>query len=81
MFMGKPHTTIIEYLREARSISSRSMAIVGDRLYTDIALGCNASILSICVLTGESDRAAVSKAPCKPDLAVESVAELGKFLI
>lgn len=78
MFMGKPHTTLFEYLRSRRSLLRESTAVVGDRLYTDIAFGCNAQLLSVCTLTGESDRAMIKKSPCQPDLVVESVAELRK---
>jgi NagD protein len=80
VYIGKPHTTMINYLRDRRTVTPRTTAMVGDRLYTDIALGCNASILSICVLSGESDRAAVAKSPFKPDITLESVADLHRLL-
>jgi len=76
MYIGKPHSLYIDYLRETRGVSSSNLVMIGDRLYTDIALGCNASIMSICVLSGESDRAAIKKSPYKPDLVVDSVADL-----
>jgi len=76
MFMGKPHTILFEYLRSRRSLLRESTAVVGDRLYTDIAFGCNARLLSICTLSGESDSAAIKKSPCRPDVVVESVADL-----
>ncbi|MBN1309498.1 MAG: HAD-IIA family hydrolase [Chitinispirillaceae bacterium] len=80
MYIGKPHTTLIDYLRARRRVSPRSMAVIGDRLYTDIALGCNASIMSVCVLSGESDRAAVARSPYQPDLVVETIAALNRYL-
>lgn len=76
LYVGKPHSLYIDYLRETRGVSSNSLVMVGDRLYTDIALGCNASILSICVLSGEADSAAIKKSPYKPDIVVDSVADL-----
>ncbi len=79
IFIGKPHTKIIEFIREQRGVSTRSMAIIGDRLYTDIALGCNASIISVCVLTGESDSKAIAASPYYPDAVVESIAEMNKI--
>ncbi|MBN1578015.1 MAG: HAD-IIA family hydrolase [Chitinispirillaceae bacterium] len=79
MFIGKPHTKMVDYIRALHHVSPRSMAVIGDRLYTDIALGCNASIMSICVLSGESDKSAVAKSPYKPDLVIETVAELNRF--
>ena len=79
MFIGKPHTKMIDYIRVRRGIHPSATAIIGDRLYTDIALGCNASIMSICVLSGETDKTAVARSPYAPDLVVESVAELNRY--
>jgi HAD superfamily hydrolase (TIGR01450 family) len=81
VYIGKPHTIMIDYIRSRREISSEGLAMVGDRLYTDIALGCNASIMSVCVLSGETDRKAVAKSAYLPDIVVESVAELGCCLM
>lgn len=76
VFIGKPHTVALDYLREKKIVTTTPIAIVGDRLYTDIALGCNASILSICVLTGESDVNSIRASHYKPDMVVSSVADL-----
>jgi len=81
MFIGKPHTTMIDYIRARSSVSSCLMAIVGDRLYTDIALGLNASIMNVCVLSGESDAPLIAKSPHKPDLVVASIAELNELFV
>lgn len=75
-FIGKPHTVALDYLRAKNLVTTTPLAIVGDRLYTDIALGCNASILSVCVLTGESDVNSVRASDYKPDMVVPSIADL-----
>ncbi|MBN1760956.1 MAG: HAD-IIA family hydrolase [Chitinispirillaceae bacterium] len=80
MFIGKPHTKLIDYLRSRFPVSTATTAMIGDRLYTDIALGCNASIMSICTLTGEADRKAIERSPYKPDLVVASIGELNGYL-
>ena len=80
MFIGKPHTKLIDCLRDRFPVSKATTAIIGDRLYTDIALGCNASIMSICTLTGEADRPAIEKSAYKPDLVVSSIDELNRYL-
>jgi NagD protein len=56
------------------------VAVVGDRLYTDMAMAGGAGALGVLVLTGEATRAQAEAAPAgsKPDLIVESVAELGE---
>jgi 4-nitrophenyl phosphatase len=78
MFIGKPHTILIDFIRSRRAVSLSAMAVIGDRLYTDIALGCNAGIMSVCTLTGESDLSAVKKSPYQPDLVVSSIADLNR---
>jgi ribonucleotide monophosphatase NagD (HAD superfamily) len=49
--------------------------MVGDRLYTDIALG-QAGVRTILVLSGETRRADLPGSPFQPDLVVEDLAEL-----
>lgn len=80
MFIGKPHTKLIDCLRSRVPVSPATTAVIGDRLYTDIALGCNASIMSICTLTGEADRQAIKKSPYQPDLVITSIDELNGYL-
>ncbi len=76
VFMGKPHTKLLDFIGLRRKIARNTTAIIGDRLSTDIALGINSSILSICTLTGESDLSTIGKSSCKPDMIIGSVAEL-----
>ena len=55
--------------------SPAEMGMVGDRLYTDIALG-QAGVRTILVLSGETRRADLPGSPFQPDLVVEDLAEL-----
>lgn len=75
-YIGKPHTIMIDIIKKRFGMHSGKMAVVGDRLYTDIALGCNAGLFTICVLSGESTLNEIMKSPYKPDLVISSV----KFL-
>ena len=56
------------------------LAMVGDRLYTDVAMARRAGALGVLVLTGEatSEDAARNRPP--PDLVVADIAELGQKL-
>jgi len=73
VFIGKPHTKMIEIIRKKFPVSPDKIAIVGDRLYTDIALGCNAGIMTVCVLSGESTLQDISKSAYKPDIVIDSI--------
>ena len=51
------------------------LAMVGDRLYTDIAMG-KTGITTILVLTGETKESDIASAPHKPDIVVRNMIEL-----
>lgn len=77
--IGKPHTPIIETIVEKTAYRPEEIAMVGDRLYTDIALG-EAGIATVLVLSGETKKEDVKDSPFKPDLIVQDVFELLKIL-
>ena len=49
---------------------------VGDRLYTDIAMGANAGIDSICVLSGEATEADIEASEVEPTWVMGGVADI-----
>lgn len=53
-FLGKPERTMVDAVSKEWNMPVENIACVGDRLYTDIAVGINAGATSICVLTGEA---------------------------
>jgi len=73
---GKPDAHIVDILCKQRGVARRATVMVGDRLYTDIALGINAGITSICVLTGETTRASLKRSRHRPDFVINSIADL-----
>ena len=52
------------------------MAIIGDRLYTDIAMGVQNGVTSILVLTGETGRQALERSEVKPDLVFDTIKDI-----
>ncbi|MFC1997979.1 HAD-IIA family hydrolase [Chloroflexota bacterium] len=75
LIIGKPYTSIVEAIIEKTGFAPAQMAMVGDRLYTDIALG-KAGIKTILVLSGEAKEEDIPSAPVKPDFVLENVGEL-----
>ncbi len=53
-YFGKPYKETAEGISKRFNVPLANTAIVGDRLYTDIALGRNNGLMSILVLTGET---------------------------
>ncbi len=79
-FIGKPNRYMIDLLKEKYNLKADKIAIIGDRLYTDIASGINAKIISICVLSGETGVGDLEETPFKPDLVFPSVKEIIQFM-
>lgn len=78
--IGKPNRDIIDYLEERTGVEKEFVAMVGDRLYTDIAAGKNNGLKSVLVLSGEASLADVPASDVTPHLIFESVREMIPFL-
>lgn len=80
--LGKPDPSMLDGIRRRLSLKAEEIAMVGDRLYTDIAMARNAGALGVLVLSGESTLSDVGNAPeaSRPDLVVSNIAELGRLL-
>ncbi|SHK30158.1 HAD-superfamily subfamily IIA hydrolase, TIGR01457 [Anaerobranca californiensis DSM 14826] len=78
--IGKPNKYIIEAIIEKYNLNKEEIAIVGDRLYTDIKLGINAGITSILVLSGETTKEMYEESNIKADYIFPSIKELGKAI-
>ncbi len=76
--LGKPYKETADFIIAKCGCSKNEIAFVGDRLYTDIALGVNNDMTGILVLSGESTLEDVEKAPAaqKPTYVIGSVAEI-----
>ena len=78
--IGKPNGDIIDYLTDRVNEKREHIAMVGDRLYTDIAAGRNNGLKSILVLSGEASLEDVDASEVVPDLIFDSVREIGRLL-
>ena len=72
-YMGKPNKKIIDIISNALNIEKDKIVIVGDRLYTDIEIGINSGVDTICVLTGETTKEDIENSHIKPTYIVNSV--------
>lgn len=78
--IGKPNEDIIEYLATRVQMERNKIAMVGDRLYTDIAAGRNNGLKSVLVLSGEASMEDVKESDVMPHLIFRSVKEIGEQL-
>jgi 4-nitrophenyl phosphatase/NagD protein len=75
LVIGKPHSPIVEAIVEKTGFSADEIAIVGDRLYTDIALGIT-GMGTVLVLSGETKQEDIPSASHQPDLVVNDMKQL-----
>jgi len=78
--LGKPDPAMIRGILHRHSLQPANLAMVGDRLYTDIAMARRAGAVGVLVLTGETTAAQAEKYSPPPDLVVASLAEFGALL-
>ncbi len=80
MVVGKPHTHILDMAAKRMGLPLESLCMVGDRLYTDIAMGQNSPIQTTLVLSGETKAGDLPNSPFTPDYVFENLAELTAYL-
>ena len=78
--LGKPHLIMLEGILRRHGLKPSQLAMIGDRLSTDIAMAKSAGALGILVLTGEATDLDVKNGPLQPHLVVDDLAELGRCL-
>jgi HAD superfamily hydrolase (TIGR01450 family) len=80
LYIGKPNRSMVDAISKSRGIPPDEIAVVGDRLYTDVLLAQNSGCVSVCVLSGETKPEALDASPTKPDYVFPSVKELAAIL-
>jgi len=77
---GKPDPTMLRGILDRHGLKPRQIAMVGDRIYTDVRMAQRAKAFSVLVLTGEATARDARQADPPPHLVVPSLAELGAML-
>ncbi len=80
LIFGKPYQYMVDTVLAQTGYKKTEIAMVGDRLSTDIAFGLNNGILSVLVLTGEATLEDVARGAIKPDIILPHAAELLHYL-
>jgi HAD superfamily hydrolase (TIGR01450 family) len=78
--LGKPDPVMLRGVLHRHSLQPAQLAMVGDRLYTDMAMARNTGAVGVLVLTGETTAAEAATASPAPDLVVPTLMELGSIL-
>ena len=78
--LGKPDPNMLIGIEQQKQLQPEQIAMVGDRIYTDIEMARNAHAFGVLVLSGETTLEVAKAAPHQPDLIVENIGELGSLL-
>ena len=76
LVVGKPNTGIVEAVLRRTGLRVDELAMVGDRLYTDIETGVRSGMLSILVMSGETTEDMLAQSPTRPDLKFGRLADM-----
>lgn len=76
IFLGKPDRAMIDVIAEKTGIPYENIAMVGDRIYTDVKTGVNAGVTSVLVLSGETTYEQMLESDVKPTFVLNSVKDI-----
>ena len=80
LVVGKPNPGIVEAVLRRTGLQVGELAMVGDRLYTDIETGLRSGMLSILVMSGETTEAMLAESDTVPDLKFGRLSDMNPLL-
>lgn len=80
LVVGKPNRMIVEAAASKMGLRVDQLGMIGDRLYTDIALGSSSGITTVLVLSGETKIQDVEGSPHKPDYIFQNLGGVADWL-
>jgi NagD protein len=78
--LGKPDPCMLRGILIRHALAPEQLAMVGDRLYTDMAMAHRSGAFGVLVLSGETTAAAAANHSPAPDLVLSGLAEFGEEL-
>jgi 4-nitrophenyl phosphatase len=75
VIIGKPYNPIVQAVTTKMNLPVDQLCMVGDRLYTDIALG-KTGLATVLVLSGETHPEDLKDSPFQPDFVMRDLADL-----
>lgn len=80
LVVGKPNRQIVDAAAVKMNLQVNQLAMIGDRLYTDIALGQTSGIATVLVLSGETKMEDLKDSPFQPDYIFENLGGVADWL-
>lgn len=80
LVFGKPDPSMLTGIMARHRLQPGQIAMVGDRIYTDMLMAHRAGVLGVLVLSGEATAADAAAADPAPDLVLPSLTEFSELL-
>jgi 4-nitrophenyl phosphatase len=80
LVVGKPNRLIVDAAAAKMGLAVDQLCMIGDRLYTDIALGKASGITTVLVLSGETKIEDLENSPYQPDYIFQNLAGVADWL-
>ena len=78
--LGKPDPNMLSGILSRHGLKPDQIAMVGDRIYTDVAMAHNAKAMGVLVLSGETTLDVADKADPQPHITADSIEVLGRLI-
>lgn len=78
--LGKPDPNMLSGILARHGLQPDQIAMVGDRIYTDVQMAHNAGAMGVLVLSGETTLEVADKAVPQPHITADSIEVLGELL-
>jgi len=80
LVIGKPNRMIVEAAAQKMNLPLDALGMIGDRLYTDIALGKTSGITTVLVLSGETHAEDLAASPFQPTYLFDHLGAVADWL-
>jgi HAD superfamily hydrolase (TIGR01450 family) len=79
---GKPRPAMLQEVMHRHILTADEVAMIGDRLYTDVRMARDAGVLAVLTLTGEATLEEAARLPVdqRPDLIVRDLSDFSERL-
>ena len=78
--LGKPDPNMLSGILARHGLQPDQIAMVGDRIYTDVQMAHNAGAMGVLVLSGETTLEVADHADPQPHLTADNIGTLGRLL-
>ena len=78
--LGKPDPNMLSGILNRYGLQPDQIAMVGDRIYTDIEMAHNAAAMGVLVLSGETTLDVADKADKQPHIICDNIGVLGELI-